>query len=294
MKELFNCYANNDQPSGCTRDDMSKLVRNLKTMLRDVGLKDGDTVFVHSGVGALTALTGGAPASLPEAIEALHEALWTVIGEDGTIAAPGFFYDYARKSKPFDVDRSPPDRMLGFYPPHLMKQQGCRRSLNPIASILAVGKNADTICAHTSAHAFGITSPWARMVELDTKSLVIGIPFMMTFIHHIEALVGPPHVYNKIFRTPVIAGGKAIDLPVIASVRYLDYDIHYKNGPVDELRAADVLTEVVEGGVNCQLISFRDALRVIGDGLARDSNFTLLRPPKYVAGQVPDDGPARE
>lgn len=268
------------------------LTQKLKEMLAELGVNKGDTVFVHSGIGAIAGLLGAdKPVAIPDALEAFHTALLGTVGEGGTIAAPGFFYDYARKGKPYVVETSPPDRALGFYPMHLFKEDAVKRSLNPIANILAIGRNADEICAHTSAHAYGLTSPWARLLDCDAKGLVIGLPFMMTFIHHIEAVVGAPHIYNKIFRTPVIANGKEIDLPVIASVRYLDYDIHYKSGPVDELRQAGVMAEMSENDVNCQLVSFRDAQRVIADGLARDSNLTLLRPPKFLPGEVPDDGP---
>jgi len=270
------------------------LTDKLKGIFAKLGIGAGDTVFVHSGMGAIAGVLGAdKPVAIPGALEAFHTALLETVGEGGTVAAPGFFYDYARKKKPYVVETSPPDRALGFYPMHLFKQAGVKRSLNPIANVLAVGRHADEICAHTSAHAYGITSPWARLLECDAKGLVIGLPFMMTFIHHIEAVVGVPHIYNKIFRTPVIASGKQIDLPVIASVRYLDYDIHYKNGPVDELRQAGVMAELCENDMNCQLVSFRDAQRVIAEGLARDSNLTLLRPPKFQPGEVPDDGPSK-
>ena len=264
----------------------------ISQILSKLGVVEGDTVFIHSGIGAIAGLLDAdEPVAIPKTLEAFHAALLEAVGKGGTIAAPGFFYDYARKGKPYVVETSPPDRGLGFYPMHLFKQDGVKRSLNPIANVLAVGRHADEICAHTSAHAYGITSPWARLVDCDAKGLVIGLPFMMTFIHHIEAVVGVPHIYNKIFRTPVIANGKETDLPVIASVRYLDYDIHYKNGPVDELRQASVMAELCENDMNCQLVSFRDAQRVIGEGLAQDSNLTLLRPPKFLPGEVPDDGP---
>jgi len=272
---------------------MPNLRETLKQMLTKLGIRDGDTIFVHAGIGPMTQMVAGVDkAPIQDALEAFHNALMETVGEAGTVAAPGFFYDYARKAKPFILEQSPPDRSLGFYPMHIFKQSGCKRSLNPIASVLAVGADAEYICAHTSAFAFGLTSPWARLLEKDAKCLVIGLPFMMTFIHHIEALVGPPHTYNKIFHTPVIAGGKQVDLPVIASVRYLEFDIGYKDDrPEALLKAAGVVTELEIGGVSARVTRFSDALQLMAPEIAKDTSFTLGKAPAYVAGKIPDDGP---
>ena len=270
-----------------------QLINILKTLLSDLGLKEGDTVFVHSGIGPISGVLGESrKISIQEALTAFHTALLETVGLEGTIAAPGFFYDYARKGKPFILETSPPDRTLGFYPMHLFKQKGSRRSLNPLASILAIGKHAEEICAHTSAYAYGMTSPWARLAERDAKGLVIGLPFMMTFIHHVEALVGPPHIYNKIFRVPVIVDGKPITLPVVGAMRYLQYDISYKDDGMEALlRSSGAMKELAVGGLNASLTRFQDLQRLLMAELVKDPSFTLAAPPKFMAGEVPDDGP---
>lgn len=269
----------------------AKLEAELSRILDLVGIARGDTVFVHAGIGSLPQLIGGG-ISVSDALTAFHSVLAQMVGAEGTIAAPGFFYDYARKGKPFVVETSPPDRALGFYPMHLFKMQECRRSLNPIASVLAVGAQADKICAHTSAYAFGVTSPWARLTELRAKSLVIGIPFMMTFLHHVEALVGPPHIYNKLFRVPVIKNGSPIELPVVAAVRFLDFDIAYNDDRLEQaLLDAGICQQHSFSGVNVQVTPFVDMQDLLAQELASDTSFTLAEPPKFRHGELPDDGP---
>lgn len=269
-----------------------RLKAEIAQILDTMGIGAGDTVFVHAGIGSLTALLPDGDATLSDALSAFHAALTEAVGESGTIAAPGFYYDYARKGKPFILETSPPDRALGFYPMHLFKMAECRRSLNPIASVLAVGAQADRICAHTSAYAFGMTSPWARLTELGAKSLVIGIPFMMTFLHHVEALVGPPHIYNKLFRVPVIAGGKAIEMPVVAAVRFLDFEIGYKDDRLEQaLLEAGICRQADFAGVNVQVTPFAEMQDLLMAKLATDATFTLAEAPKFRAGELPDDGP---
>jgi len=269
-----------------------ELTDKIKQMLVSLGLREGDTVFVHAGIGQIAAMLGHAvPVSVSDTLNAFHAALMDTVGASGTLAAPGFFYDYARKNKPYIVESSPPDRRLGFYPMHLLKQDGCKRSLNPIANVLAVGKNAADICAHTSAFAYGTMSPWARLVDYNAKGLVIGLPFMMTFIHHVEALVGPPHIYNKIFKTPVVAEGKPIELPVIASVRYLNYDIGYKDDKVEALlRNNGVMAEANRDGVQASVTRLQDIQRLLMPEIAKNTSFTLKSEPVFSPGELPDDG----
>ena len=272
---------------------MDSIVKRICDLLAPLSIEQGDTLFVHAGIGPIAGFLGeDGTVSVQDTLTAFHAALGDLVGNKGTIAAPGFFYDYARKHKPFILETSPPDRGLGFYPMHLFRRADCKRSLNPIGSILAVGAEAEHICAHTSAYAFGLTTPWARMHDLGGKSLVIGLPFMMTFIHHIEAMVCPPHIYNKKFNTPVIVGGKQIELPVVGAVRYLKYGISYNDDRFETLlRSSGSMTEHSEGGVEMSITPYKDAQRISVEQLAKDSSFTLTARPNFIAGEIPDEGP---
>lgn len=269
------------------------LTNAIADIVRRLGVTTGDTVMVHSGIGPLVKLVDGTPPSLADTLAALHGALTAAVGPSGTIVAPGFFYDYARHGKPFHVDRSPPDANLGLYPRHVFGLSECRRSLNPIGNLLAVGRHADTICAHTSASGFGLTSPWKHLVDLDAKCLIIGTPYIMTFPHHVEALLGLPHVYNKIHRTPVYYKGERVALPVITQVRYLKYGIEYLvDRTLRDLIATGILKTIETRGVNGQLARFREVQDMLVEKLTADPYYLLARPPEFVSGEPPDDGPA--
>lgn len=262
----------------------------IRDLLQEAGIEGGDVVLVHSGVGQLSAWFGRGRLRPGEIVAALHGALAEAVGRSGTIVAPGFFYDYARKSEAYVVEKSPPARSLGFYPPYLFRRPGCRRSLNPIANLLALGSAAERICAHDSAYGFGLSSPWARLVELRAKALVIGTPFVFTFLHHAEALVGPPHLYNKIFHAPVFASGRQIELPVVNCVRYLDFEVEYQDDRLEaDLLSAGIARQAGTPELNLQLIDLAGAQDHCVAALARDPFYLLKRAPKFVAGRVPDD-----
>ena len=265
----------------------------IADVLGELGLASGDTVMVHSGISQLANLVVPSVSSPAVILASLHGAISDVVGSDGTIVTPAFFYDYARRNKPFHVDRSPPDVGLGLYPRFMFAMPENRRSLNPIGSLQAVGKHAEVICAHRSATGFGLASPWTHLVELDAKCLIIGTPYIMTFPHHVEALLGVPHVYNKIHRTPVYYQGKEITFPVITQVRYLKYGIEYLPTQTQaDLTAMGILQTRNVNGVNAQMAGFRKVQDFLVDKLIDDPYYLLERPPEFINGEPPDDGPA--
>jgi len=272
---------------------MSQLAEAIAGVLHRLGVARGRHLFVHSGIGQLKHLPGGAGASPRETVAALHQALTGTVGPEGTIAAPAFFYDYARHGKPFHLESSPPDRSLGLYPLALFGQEGVRRSLNPICSVQALGAAAETICRHDSAYGYGYASPWQRLVELDAETLIIGTPYTLTFVHHPEVLVGVPHIYNKLYRTPVYVGDRAIELPVVTAVRYLKYDIVYSTERISQdLVAEGVIRTIDEHGVNAQLLNLRRFQDWLIGKLQADPYYLLAHPPRFVPGEPPDDGNA--
>lgn len=270
---------------------VTSCTRKITTLLAELGLGSGDVVFVHSGTGALGRLCDR-PSSPQAEVNALHEGLRAAIGPAGTVAAPAFYYDYARHGRTFVVEKSPPDASLGLYPRFLFNQPGVRRSLNPITSIQALGPQAEVICPHLSAYGYGHASPWARLLDLNAWCLFLGAPLQaMTFVHHVEAMVGVPHLYNKLHRPPIEAGGRRIELPAVTAVRYLDFAITYRLARLEaELHRRGMLRTLDHWGGNAQLVRLRDVEQVLVEALARDPYFLLERPPAFVPGRQPDDG----
>lgn len=264
---------------------------SIATILRDLGLQTGDAVFVHSGISAIVEMAAD-EVNRDEATQAFHNGLTTVLGGGGTIAAPAFFYDYARHNVPFVLEKSLPDSSLGRYPRFLFAQPGVQRSLNPTTSVQALGPQADFICAHRSAYGYGPTSPWARLSDLDAFCLLFGAPFgATTFTHHVEATVGVPHFYNKIYRSPIMVRGQKIDQPAVTGVRYLKFGITTSMDRLEiEMTRRGLLRTIRKGRLNAQLMKLRDCETVLSDELSRDPYFLLVQPPIFIPGEVPDDG----
>lgn len=277
--------------TGATHDRFAAILAAL-------AIKAGDTLLVHSDLRDLVRLAdSGELARQPDPrgflLQAFDSALTAAAGTGGTICVLGTYSDYARFGKPFDLQESPPDAQYGAYNRYIFDQKTARRSLNPLVGFLAKGANADSICAHNSAFGYGPNTPWDRLVALDGKLLFWGVDLRnMTFVHHVEQLVGVPHLYHKSYATPVLADGRPIELPVVTSVRYLDFNIAYNFKRLSEdLAAAGLLRSVREGPFQAHAVGCRAVLAHLAAALAKDPYYLLAAPPQFVPGRVPIDGP---
>ena len=188
--------------------------------LRDLGIRSGDVVFLHSSLKSLGFVEGG-----PRAV---IDALCAVVGTEGTVIIPTYFLpggtihatchmaDYV-----FDPVRCGSN--LGALPAEFLKYPGVKRSIHPTHSVSAVGKLADFITDshHLADSIFGTGSPWQRCIEVNGKVLGLGVSMgPITFYHTLEDKLG------KAFPLPVRMAeqfqlpckdweGKSISVPVV-------------------------------------------------------------------------------
>jgi aminoglycoside 3-N-acetyltransferase len=89
---------------------------------------------------------------------------------------------------PFDPARSRAVRMNGVLPEFIRTTPGALRSLNPGASMVALGARASWLTAdHPLDYGFGEGSPLAKLIEMGGKVLMVGAPWdTMTLLHLAE------------------------------------------------------------------------------------------------------------
>jgi aminoglycoside 3-N-acetyltransferase len=159
---------------------------DLVRAFREVGLGEGDGVFVHSAMSAFGEIQGGAPT----VVAALEE----VLGPHGLIVMPAFpltgsGLDHLAAHPVFDV-RETPSRM-GAITEHFRELPGVARSDHPTHSVAARGPGADELVAgHADAETpFGAGTPFARMIERGVKQVWFGTGLpTFTLYHAYESL----------------------------------------------------------------------------------------------------------
>ncbi|NOQ70498.1 MAG: hypothetical protein GQ574_00765 [Crocinitomix sp.] len=173
--------------------------------LRDIGIKTGDSVLVHSSLSRIGHLLDG-PRTF---VDALIEA----VGEEGTVLMPTspnnvFQLNYIRNTPFFDVLNSP--SKTGAITEYFRKLPNSKRSLHPTEPVSAVGKLADY---YTKDHFNQLTpynenSPFYRVSEQKGKILYVGVTLSMagTNLHTLEDAVDFkfPVYYKDEFQIDVI------------------------------------------------------------------------------------------
>lgn len=182
----------------------------LSNLLKDLGVKPGDTLMVHS---SLRSLGEAMPADI--VIAGLRRAL----GPGGTLAMPTLSYETVNADNPvFDTELTP--SCVGSLSEAFRRSQGVVRSLHPTHSAAATGpKSPDLLLDHERDQTpCGEHSPFARLPRLGGRILFLGCDFTVnTMMHALEEQVMPPYLLEDELVDFILTDGRGRQ--VTSSVR---------------------------------------------------------------------------
>lgn len=207
---------------------------SLTRELRELGLKAGMTVMVHSSLGQVGWTVGG-PVTVVR-------ALLGAVGEGGTVVMPAEtpyisdpdgwddprvkpeWHHTIREHLPvFDALTAP--TTMGAIAEAFRTFPGTRRSAHPLVSVCANGHFAEQIVAeHALEFCEGRGTPFEKLYDLDGWTLLLGVGFdRCTSLHYAESLV--PARRTTVSRYPLERDGKRVwvEMPDMAS----DHGVHF-------------------------------------------------------------------
>ncbi len=176
----------------------------LNSAFNELGLSDGDSVLVHSGISHLGKVIGG-----PKQV---FELIQDMVGIHGNVLYPVFPFNslmltYLRSNPVFEVNNAP--SKMGSLTEYALKVTGGLRSIHPTHSVLAFGENSEFFVGehHLCETAFADQSPFARLAAYSGKILLIGVGLnSTTSFHRVEDRMGsafPVKVYlDQAFSVP--------------------------------------------------------------------------------------------
>jgi aminoglycoside N3'-acetyltransferase len=131
-----------------------------------MGIKIGDTVLVRADLGNVGRINGGA--------DSFIDALLDVLGPEGTIVSLAFtsgaFFKMPLKGDAFTITKK---SYAGALPNAMLLKAGSCRSLHPMCSFVAIGKNAEEIVANHNANSPAY-EPIRKIIEHNGKCILIG------------------------------------------------------------------------------------------------------------------------
>ena len=159
--------------------------------LRNIGVKKGDFLIVHSSFKAL-GLKKGTP-------ENVISAFLEVLGPEGTLMMPTFTYSYSGiwNVRPFN-SATTPGIGNGLLTETFRQYPGALRSAHPTYSVAAIGKHAKTVTQDKGkASPFGRGSSYDVAIGLGAMILLLGVGNNRnSAIHYAEIMADLP--YNDI------------------------------------------------------------------------------------------------
>ena len=190
--------------------------------LQEIGLKEGDTVIVHTSLSSIGYVCGGA--------QTVIEALIEVVGENGTIMMPtqswknldpeaGVHWDVSeqdwdtiRENWPAYDKKITPTNTMGAVAEMFRSWPGASRSNHPARSVAAWGRHSVYLTEkHDLSDIFGDDSPIGRLYELDGKVLLIGVGYNKnTSIHLADVRADYPGKHISKEHSAVTENGKRV------------------------------------------------------------------------------------
>ena len=178
--------------------------KTLTEALRKLGVKDGETLLVHSAMSSWGHFSGGIPA----AIGALRDA----VGEEGVVMAPVFSTPYATflgelgkeyEYRPYDTrpDGALRDRRIhtGALSIAMLREADCARSGHATHEWVAIGSRAaESVAGHALLDPpAGSTGPLRYALEHGGSVVFLGCGIgFNTFLHYTETEINAPYLRN--------------------------------------------------------------------------------------------------
>lgn len=149
-------------------------------LTKRIGIQKGSVVFIHSSADTL---------NINFSVFRLLEILLETVGPEGTLVFPAWHFtyraeDYLRKELVFDVKRSP--SVLGLLSELARRHPAALRSIHPINSIVAIGKNAEEIVGEhgNSIYPCDETSPYYKIMKYNGIIVGLGVDTnFLSFVH---------------------------------------------------------------------------------------------------------------
>ena len=195
IREILKCYRETKNKVQLKYLGQDLREEDLLIALKQLGVKEGDILFVHSSLSRLGYVRGGANTVLT--------ALLKSVGSNGTLGAPtfwGFTANHLKGKLTFDVRHTP--SLMGVISEAIRTHPAAYRSMHPTHTAAFIGPLSEYLTQnhHLDNTPMGPNSPYIKLIECRGKILLLGVTLeYLTNFHTIEDLVPnlPVDVYLK-------------------------------------------------------------------------------------------------
>jgi len=170
-------------------DFMSSKKHDFESLTKDfknLGIKPGDNVLIHSSMKSIGGVEGGADTVL--------DVFCGYLAESGNIVLPSHTWDKINgEYNIFDPENEP--SCVGILTEIFRKRKGALRSLHPTHSVAIMGKDAEYFVKgeHLIDTPCGREGCYGKFLDMDFKIIFLGCDTTSnTFLHGVEEWCGIP------------------------------------------------------------------------------------------------------
>ncbi len=234
-----------DGAAGAAAIDKSDLAR----CFRDIGVRTGGTLLVHSSLSAFGNVRG--------AEHAVIDALLDVVGPGGLLVMPTHTWGTVSAAQPVFHEQLSPS-ITGRITETFRHRPTAARSLHPTHSVAALGSGAREFCLGHELYSTPCSrsSPYGRLVAAGGQVLMLGVGLdCLTLLHGIEEWAEVPWLFNRVETLYVITKAQAT-LTVVSRRHTNDPNYEERDFPSLEpiLREAGAIAYSTAGNATIRLI----------------------------------------
>jgi len=242
---------------------------DIKKGLREIGIKKGDKLLVHSSLSSFGYVEGGANT----VIDALIEA----VGFEGTVLVPTLTgsAELSPQNPPvFDVLATP--CWTGKIPESFRSRKNARRSYHPTHSVAGIGADVETLIKnhYEDITPCGIKSPYYKLGELGGYILLIGVGLdVSTAFHTVEELAEVDYHLQKEMTDCVVI--KEDNMRMIVRNYLHSYLGPERNFPIMEeiFREKGIMKHIQIGNALIRIFPTKESIEITLEYLKKDPLF---------------------
>ena len=237
--------------------------------LNKIGLKKNDIIFTQSNIALF-----GIFKSAANPCRFFFKNILKKIGPGGTLIVPTF--TYSLNGEVFDKEKSP--SKCGIFSEYVRKSKKGKRSLDPVFSIYAIGKDTKYFCGDNklTLDSFGNESFFSKFLKKKGKILNFNDGYASTHIHLFEKKLKVNYRKDKNFKVLVRNGKKILSKSYKFYCRKNKNKYFLKLNKFNKFIEKNKIGKKINLGIgNITLLKIKEMEKIVFDNLKKDSKFLI-------------------